>query len=159
MRRVALRSLVVAILILILSVATALAQDGIEEAVKEISENLNCPLCRGLTLYDCPLTICEQMRGVIRDKLVAGESREAIVQYFVEQYGEEVLNAPPKSGFNLAAWVLPIAALGAGGLFLAFVLTGWFRGRPPTTQQVPPASEAGTDPYLDQVERELEDLG
>ena len=151
------RSLIVAFLILFLSAATALAQGGIEEAVKEISESLNCPLCQGLTLYDCPLTICEQMRGVIQEKLEAGESREAIVQYFVGQYGEEVLNAPPKSGFNLVAWIVPFAALAGGGLFLAFVLAGWFRARPPSTGRRAPAAPAGPDPYRDRVERELED--
>lgn len=152
------RSLIVVILILFLSASTALAQGGIEEMVKEISESLNCPLCRSLTLYDCPLTICEQMRGVIREKLEAGESREAIVQYFVEQYGEEVLYAPPKSGFNLAAWIVPFAGLAGGGLFLAFVLAGWFRARPTSTGRTAPGPPAGPDPYLDRVERELEDL-
>ncbi|MFQ5945073.1 MAG: cytochrome c-type biogenesis protein CcmH [Anaerolineae bacterium] len=152
------RTPLLVLLILFLSATAVLAQGGIEETVKEIAESLNCPLCQGLTLYDCPLTICEQMRGVIREKLVAGESRETIVQYFVEQYGEEVLNAPPKSGFNLAAWILPFVGLLFGGAFLAIVVASWLRPRSSHPAREMPAPPEGRDPYLDRVERELEEL-
>ena len=50
------------------------------------------------------------MRTVIRAKLLAGESDQQIIAYFVERYGEGVLVEPPRHGLALVAW------LGLGGL-------------------------------------------
>lgn len=152
------RTLILGLLVLFLGATTAFAQGDVEEAVKEIAEGLNCPLCRGLTLYDCPLTVCEQMRGVIREKLEAGESREAIVQYFVDQYGEEVLYAPTRSGFNLAAWVLPIVGILVGGALVGFAVFTWLRPVASPAVEEPPVPAKRRDPYQEQVERELEEL-
>ncbi|MCL4535385.1 MAG: cytochrome c-type biogenesis protein CcmH, partial [Bacteroidetes bacterium] len=43
-----------------------------------------------------------------------GESREEILQYFVDRYGEGILRDPPSHGFNLALWVLPVLGLIVG---------------------------------------------
>lgn len=124
-----------------------------DEEVMEIARDLNCPLCEGLTLADCPLEVCEQMRALIREKLAQGETREEILDYFVERYGEEVLNAPPKRGFNLTAWVLPFLVLGVGIVWLSYLLRGWMRRREE------PKGEPLPSDYLERVEKELEDLG
>jgi cytochrome c-type biogenesis protein CcmH len=79
-----------------------------------LASNLNCPLCQGYTLRDCPLVVCAQMRELIVQKLAAGESEEAIVSYFVDQYGPQVLNQPLTSGFQLAAWIVPVVMLVLG---------------------------------------------
>lgn len=119
----------------------------------EIARDLNCPLCEGLTLADCPLEVCEQMRALIREKLAQGETREEILDYFVERYGEEVLNAPPKKGFNLTAWVLPFLVLGVGMVWLSYLLRGWI------TRREEPKGEPLPSHYLERVEKELEELG
>lgn len=89
------------------------------EDVAEIARNLNCPLCQGYNLQDCPLEVCAQMRELIRERLAAGQSRDEIVAAFVVDYGPQVLNEPPRSGFFLGAWVLPIAALILGVIAVA----------------------------------------
>lgn len=99
------------------------------ETVAAIARGLNCPLCQGYNLQDCPLELCAQMRELIRQKLAAGESRQAIVDAFVHDYGPQVLNAPPKQGFFLTAWLLPVVALMAGLLWLGRMWRpGWRPG-------------------------------
>jgi len=54
------------------------------------------------------------MLTLIEQKLAKGESATGIVQFFVAQYGEQVLSAPTKKGFNLTAWITPFVAILAG---------------------------------------------
>ena len=54
------------------------------------------------------------MRGIIRERLAAGDTPEQVKAYFVEKYGVWILLAPPRQGFNLLVWVVPFVALGAG---------------------------------------------
>lgn len=93
------------------------------EAVAEVARELNCPLCQGYNLQDCPLEVCAQMRDLIAMRLAEGQSKEAIKAAFVADYGPQVLNAPPSRGFFLLAWVLPVLALAAGVLGLGL----WMR--------------------------------
>jgi cytochrome c-type biogenesis protein CcmH len=88
--------------------------------VSAIARKLNCPVCQGYTLQDCPLQVCAQMRNLIRQRLAAGESEQQVVDAFVTEYGPQVLNAPPTRGFFLTAWVLPVVAflVGAVGVVL-----------------------------------------
>ena len=95
-----------------------------DEAVAAVAEQLNCPTCQGYTLRDCPLTVCAQMREQIRARLAEGLSEQAIMEEFVDYYGPQVLNAPPREGFFLLAWWLPPIALVMGALLLAL----WVRG-------------------------------
>lgn len=113
-----------AICYLIFAICPVAAQGPTPEPaqVMAVAEKLYCPLCEGVKLSDCELQLCEQMRGVIADKLAAGESEEQIIGYFVEQYGDRVLGAPPKQGFNLLVWVVPLIVLVAGSALLFYFL-------------------------------------
>jgi cytochrome c-type biogenesis protein CcmH len=79
-----------------------------------------------------------------------GKSDDEIMSYFVEKYGTTVLAAPPVSGFNLAAWVMPFAALAVGALIAIYFLRQ-FRSRWATAQQ----PNQGLEKYQDKVEEEL----
>lgn len=86
------------------------------DEVTQVSKELYCPLCPGVRLDTCDLPLCDQMREVIREKLAAGETKEQIKVYFVEQYGQVVLGVPSKRGGALLVWVLPfLVVLMAGG--------------------------------------------
>ncbi|MFQ6001113.1 MAG: cytochrome c-type biogenesis protein CcmH [Anaerolineae bacterium] len=143
----------ICLLLLGLLLAFSVEGQSLDEEAMEIARDLNCPLCEGLTLADCPLEVCEQMRALIREKLAQGETREEILDYFVERYGEEVLNAPPKRGFNLTAWVLPFLVLAVGAVWLSYLLRGWM------IRREEPRGEPLPSDYLERVEKELEDLG
>ncbi len=124
-----------------------------DEDVSAIAQQLNCPTCEGYNLRDCPLTVCAQMRGQIRERLAAGVGEAAIIEEFVGYYGPQVLNAPPKRGLFLLAWWLPPAVLLLASLGVG--TWGWRQRGRGTTQTIndaerpiPPAVDAGQDPQL-----------
>jgi cytochrome c-type biogenesis protein CcmH len=67
------------------------------------------------------------MRGIIRERLAAGDSPEQVKAYFVEKYGLWILLSPPRQGFNLLVWVVPFVALGAGLLLVLWLVRRWSR--------------------------------
>jgi cytochrome c-type biogenesis protein CcmH/NrfF len=98
------------------------------------------------------------MRAFIRERIAAGDSVEEIDRALIADFGEEVLAAPPKEGFNLVAWVLPLlgGALAVGAL--AFALVRWSRTRPEPGPAEPPSANGGPplDPELERkVDEEL----
>ena len=72
--------------------------------------NSGARLCSGVRLDACELKACNQMKDVIGQKLAQGTDVQTIKNYFVAQYGPQVLGEPPMEGFNWLAWVLPVVA-------------------------------------------------
>ncbi len=129
--------------------------------INEVARELWCPLCNGVRLDNCDLQACIQMREVIAEKLIAGESTEQIKAYFVEQYGDVVLGTPSRSGFNLIVWLFPVLAVVVGLGWVAYLVAMW-RRRQPARQPVPAAAASGPavsdDDYLKRVEQELKQI-
>lgn len=120
--------------------------------IKDVADELWCPLCSGVRLDACELKACEQMRDVIAEKLAAGEPKDAIKNYFVAQYGPQVMGEPPLEGFNWLAWILPVVALIGGGIFV------WQRMRKMVSVRVEdsaPSSTISTDEYQARLQEEL----
>ena len=87
-----------------------------------------------------------------------GETKDQVLSYFVTQYGEKVLAAPTKKGFNLTAWVTPFLAVGAGGTVVYFVLREWIGNRRTRQESETPAGvDLGS--YGERIDRELEQFG
>jgi len=127
-----------------------IGQAASDEA-RKIAHDLHCPICEGLSVADSPSQLAVQMRGVIKDKLEAGESREQIMQYFVERYGENILMSPPRSGFTTIVWVAPYVAVVAAFAFL------FWKVRRGNAQRVQVASaDTALDPYYQEVDRTYE---
>jgi cytochrome c-type biogenesis protein CcmH len=108
------------VLLLMLAVQTpgnvALAQNeqSQEDRARALDKQIICPVCPGETLNQSQATLAKQMRGIIRERLAAGQSESEITAYFVSVYGDSVLAAPPLSGFSLTAWLVPVLGLLAG---------------------------------------------
>ncbi len=114
------------------------------DEVNTVARDLWCPLCGGrLRLDSCELKACAQMREVIEIKLTEGEDAASIRDYFLEQYGPQVLGVPPRQGFNWLAWILPLVAVAGGGIFLWLRLQQMSRPLRPTPTRVsrPEANE------------------
>ena len=144
-----------ALLLLLLAtpVWAAQARTVNEERVREIASQLRCVVCQNLSVADSPSEMANQMRGIIRERLGAGESPEQVVAYFVDKYGEWILLAPRRQGFNLLVWTVPFVGLAVGLLAIAILTARWSR-RPRLT----PASEP-VDPALrERIAKELADL-
>lgn len=140
-----------------LTVMGAAAQDQ-EDLVRDIAAHLRCPVCQNLSVADSPSELANQMRGVIRDRLKAGESREQIETYFVEKYGEWVLLAPKKRGFNLLAWLLPFVGVVAGAFAVAVLARRWAAAREAKGSDTPSPPNPNDEPYRERLRRELDEF-
>ncbi len=153
--------LALALFILAAVVIPAAAQGGDPAAqAKQITQELWCPICNGIRLDVCEQKVCEQMRDQITIDLQAGKTPEQIKQEFVEFYGPSVLGEPPRSGFSLVAWIVPILLLVGALAAIVFLTLRWTR-KPASAVTAAPAAAADVpqpeDPYLARVNRELSD--
>lgn len=94
------------------------------------------------------------MEKEVAKYLDQGMSKDEILAAFEEKYGAAVLSAPPARGaFNLSAWVMPFAALLAGGLAVIFVLRRWKPAASARPQTAPPSDASQ---FRDRLEEELQ---
>ena len=101
-----------------LLVAGRAAAQDLEARAQAIAAQLRCPVCQNESVADSPSELAAQMRGLIREKLAAGETDQQIVAYFVSKYGEWILLEPPRRGLLWIVWLAPAAAL-LVGVYLA----------------------------------------
>lgn len=92
----------------------------------ELESELICPTCR-TTLDQSNAPVAQRMKAFIRERIAAGDTKSEIKEQLVAQFGKGVLAAPEKEGFDLLAWILPIAGLAAGAAVLSFLLWRWTR--------------------------------
>lgn len=90
----------------------------LEARAREISKILRCPVCQNESIDESNATISADLRVLLRERLVAGDTNDEAVAFIVARYGEFVLLTPTKTGANLVLWLAaPVAlllALGAG---------------------------------------------
>ncbi|MCZ7574408.1 MAG: cytochrome c-type biogenesis protein CcmH [Ardenticatenaceae bacterium] len=116
------------------------APRSLDDEALEIAEMLQCPICQNVPVAYSPSPLAGQMREVIRKKLEAGESRQQIIQYFVDRYGESILMEPSKRGFNLVVWRLPFLAVVVGATGIYLLVRQWSRV-PPPPEALPPVPD------------------
>lgn len=97
------------------------------DAVLEVAGRLvcYCGTCSNQTIRDCTCGTAASAREEIRTRLERGESPQSILDYYTDRYGEQILIAPGRTGFNLIAWVTPFVALFIGGTGLMWTLRRW----------------------------------
>jgi cytochrome c-type biogenesis protein CcmH len=129
---------------------------------QDVAGDLMSPACPGRTLLNCTSSQAEQWRELIRQKLTKGESKEQILQYFVDISGEAILAAPPKKGFALTAWLLPLFVVMNGAVLIIALTRRWAQRRAADAPDIVshdatvPPSLPSSDPYLHRLHRELE---
>jgi cytochrome c-type biogenesis protein CcmH len=101
--------------------------DALDDGVRRIALQLQCPVCEGETVADSPSGLAADMRSVIRTKLAAGESDQQILDEFVASYGDGILTEPPKRGISLGVWIGPAIGVVLGVLVVGMLLKTWLR--------------------------------
>ncbi|MDO8671549.1 MAG: cytochrome c-type biogenesis protein CcmH [Dehalococcoidia bacterium] len=99
-----------------------------ETTYDSVAIELMCQCGCGKVLSACDMPECstqKQMNEQVRTMIGQGKGKDEIVQYFVASYGEKVLAAPTKQGFNLAAWLMPFAVIAGGLGFVYFAVDKW----------------------------------
>ncbi|HSJ24283.1 MAG TPA: cytochrome c-type biogenesis protein [Longimicrobiales bacterium] len=97
----------------------------IDRQTREISSQLRCVVCQGLSLQDSPSQLAQEMRAIVREKLEEGMTPAEVKAYFLDRYGEWVLLAPEPKGFNLLVYVMPVLMLVGGAGFVFFKARSW----------------------------------
>jgi len=77
----------------------------LEQRARDISKELRCLVCQNESIDDSNATLARDLRLLVRERLVAGDSDEATVSYIVDRYGEFVLLRPLIGGKNLILWL------------------------------------------------------
>ncbi len=158
-----LASVVVLSVVLMLSPQPAQAQQptpadpALVARMEKIAKDLYCPVCVGVPLDVCETQACVQWRNLIVEKLAAGQSEQQIRQYFIDQYGDRVLGAPPPQGFNLGAYLFPLSIFVLGAVVVVVMMRGWLKRRPAVAAAGAPSIEPSIAPeYAERIQRELE---
>jgi cytochrome c-type biogenesis protein CcmH len=117
--------LLVALMVALAFVPVALASEA-RPTQAELEGELVCPTCM-TTLDQSNAPIALRMKSFIRERIAAGDSKSEIKDQLVAQFGKGVLAAPEREGFDLLAWVLPIAGLLAAAGLVTLLLWRWTR--------------------------------
>ena len=96
----------------------------------------------GKVLINCTCSTSDKTRAKFTKMLESGLTVEQIVKIQVDKYGETVLSAPTKFGFNLTAWMTPFVALVAGGFGVRKVLQSWVGKKDESVSVETPVTES-----------------
>lgn len=116
----------------------------------DLEAQLVCPTCH-TTLDQSDSPVARRMKAYIRARIDAGASAAQIKRELVDQFGPAVLATPRKEGFDLLAWVLPLAGLALGLVAVGLLAWAWSRRRDDDPAPVPaldPALERRVDDEL-----------
>ncbi len=114
----------------------------LESRAREISKGLRCPVCQNESIDESNASVSHDLRVLVRERLVAGDSNEEVVDYIVARYGEFVLLRPETGGANILLWAAgPLMLLIAGGVGITYLRR---RSRAPGTAEAT-LSEAEED--------------
>jgi cytochrome c-type biogenesis protein CcmH/NrfF len=127
---------------------------------REVEERLACQCGCGLTVHTCNHLQCSfavPVREDIAKSLAAGQAEDEIIARYVAEYGEKVLSAPTREGFNLLAWWGPYAALVGGAFGLWFAIRRLNRRQGDEFSDAAPVGDIPQS-ARDEINRELERL-
>lgn len=141
----------------------AQAQDFVElppeldARAAQLYDGIMCPICNGQTISQSNSEIASNMRQMVRERLLDGDTNEQIYAFMANAFGEDILASPPTSGASLAVWVIPPIAVLLGLAAVGFAINRLRRGA--SEPQVPagtaPATVRSEDRYLAMVDREM----
>ncbi len=126
-------ALLIAALAIVFALGSSSARGAERPTVASVSQGLTCQCGCGLTVANCNHPTCSfsvPVREEIETMIGKGKTGPEIIAFYRNKYGEKVLSAPTTEGFNILAWLMPFAAVLAGGAFIVFTASRW-RSAPP----------------------------
>lgn len=91
-----------------------LANPVLEARARDISAGLRCPVCRNESIDESNAAVARDLRLMVRERLVAGDTDAEVVAAVVARFGEFILLRPDVTGANLVLWLAPLGLLAAG---------------------------------------------
>jgi cytochrome c-type biogenesis protein CcmH len=121
----------------------------------ELEAEIICPTCH-TTLDQSDSPIARRMKQFIAARIAAGDTKSEIRAKLVAQFGPAVLAAPPKHGFDLLAWLLPIVGILGGAAAIGLLAWRWSRARDSSPDALGPSLGAELDRRVDEELRRFE---
>ncbi|OHV86996.1 cytochrome c-type biogenesis protein [Mesorhizobium sp. ORS 3428] len=109
----------------------------LEARARALSEGLRCMVCQNQSIDESDADLARDLRILVRQRLVAGDTDQQVMDYIVSRYGEFVLLKPRFSPRNALLWGTPALLLLAGGIFIVMSA----RSRRPAPDSVLSAEE------------------
>lgn len=114
-RRLSILVSALAVLLPVLAVTPALAVNPdemlsnpvLEERAREISKELRCLVCQNQSIDDSDAELARDLRVLVRERLVAGDDNQEVIDYIVARYGDYVLLNPPLKPETYILWASP----------------------------------------------------
>ncbi len=131
-----------------------LANPALEARAEAIGRTLRCLVCQNESIEESGADLAHDLRVLLRQRLVAGDTNAQAIQYIVARYGQFVLLRPPVEPATWVLWYGPGALLLVGALGTALWL--WRRPRPDAPAAAPPLTAAERqqlDDLLQETER------
>ncbi|RLK10501.1 cytochrome c-type biogenesis protein [Ruegeria conchae] len=151
MKRLLLIVLLIASPVLAVQPDEVLDDPALEARARDISTGLRCLVCRNESIDESNAELARDLRILLRERLVAGDTDQEAVEFIVDRYGEYVLLKPTTTGANLMLWLAgPIMLLIAAGM-------GWSFLRKRSRHQQAAHSDALTDEEQERLRQILED--
>jgi cytochrome c-type biogenesis protein CcmH len=122
--------MLLALLLVLLAARTVLAvqpdemldDPALEERARALSQVVRCVVCQNESIDSSQATIARDLRLLIRERLLAGDSDQQVLDYLVARYGSFVLLEPPFDPSTWLLWGAPALVLLLGGVLLAATL-------------------------------------
>jgi len=95
-----------------------LADPALEARARAISAELRCMVCQNQSIDDSDADLAHDLRVLVRERLMAGDTDSQVIDYVVARYGEFVLLKPRFSWRNALLWTAPAILILAGGIFI-----------------------------------------
>lgn len=102
-----------------------LGDAALEARARALSHTIRCMVCQNQSIDDSDAPLARDLRILIRERLMAGDTDTQIRDFLVARYGQFVLLEPEKNAQNALLWLAPLLAMLAGAL----VLLRFFRSR------------------------------
>jgi cytochrome c-type biogenesis protein CcmH len=98
-----------------------LKDPAMEKRARDISAGLRCLVCQNQSIDDSDAQLAKDLRLLVRERLVAGDSDQQVRDYLVQRYGEFVLLRPTFRAQTVLLWLTPavVLVLGAFGAYMA----------------------------------------
>ena len=125
----------------------------VEAEAQAIDRMLMCPVCPAESIDQAQVPLARQMRAQVRQLLSEGASRDDVLAWFRNRYGPGIVAEPPRSGFNLIAWIVPAVAV-VGGLAGGLIALRAMR-RDTDLSGVAVSGDDDLQPYLAAVDRDI----
>jgi cytochrome c-type biogenesis protein CcmH len=146
----------VALVLAALVLAAPAAASERHPTLSELEDQLMCPICAGETLAQSDSPAAQRIKAHIQRRIDQGWTRSRIKNELVAEWGTRILAAPPRHGFDLLAWALPLVGILGAAAAIGVLAWRWSRTRDEPEQPLPPYALNGR-PLEPELERRLDD--